>query len=375
MSPTNHQIILIGKDISSVYHGIKEFAPDHIHLLYTSETKDIPEPMFPLLSPSIKISKYLVDAYEGASVIRVCKQIHSRYKGNFTYNISEGTKLMAFAASYVAWQFQANIFYITQHSERVNCKTFYKELMVTKLSNQEIIQLNGNHLAKYQDIKELKASDIKDSFQIKNFIETYPLEHTRLQKFFGIYCNKRLERLPVSHLFGNNLRFKQRNGRMIVILRGRLLLKLDSSAGVQLFFCGRWWETLIAYFVKQWCDTQTAAPEAWQNVIFRTETPMKQTKNEIDVLLNNEQKLIFLECKSGAVTQNDIYKIDAVRETYGGDISQAVLASYYPIDTALAEKCKDLNIHVFAPQSNEERIHYIETLPKWLENIVNKTEI
>ena len=69
------------------------------------------------------------------------------------------------------------------------------------------------------------------------------------------------------------------------------------------------------------------------------------------------------------------YKIDAVRETYGGDISQAVLASYYPIDTALAEKCKDLNIHVFAPQSNEERIHYIETLPKWLENIVNKTEI
>ncbi len=40
-----HQIILLGKDITSVYHGIKEFGADHIHLLYTDATD---HPMQPL---------------------------------------------------------------------------------------------------------------------------------------------------------------------------------------------------------------------------------------------------------------------------------------------------------------------------------------
>lgn len=41
-----HQIILLGKDITSVYHGIKEFGPDHVHLLCTNETKDVALPYF-----------------------------------------------------------------------------------------------------------------------------------------------------------------------------------------------------------------------------------------------------------------------------------------------------------------------------------------
>ena len=40
-----HQIILLGKDITSVYHGIKEFGADHIHLLYTDATNHIETPM------------------------------------------------------------------------------------------------------------------------------------------------------------------------------------------------------------------------------------------------------------------------------------------------------------------------------------------
>ena len=48
-----HQIILLGKDITSVYHGIKEFGPDHVHLLCTNETKEVAAPLFPLLPDGI----------------------------------------------------------------------------------------------------------------------------------------------------------------------------------------------------------------------------------------------------------------------------------------------------------------------------------
>ena len=95
----------------------------------------------------------------------------------------------------------------------------------------------------------------------------------------------------------------------------------------------------------------------------------------MDVLLNNQQKLIFIECKSGNVTQNDIYKVDAVRETYGGDISLAVLASYYPVEDSLQEKCKDLQINLFAPAYIDDRIHHLDTLPDWLEKLSNSLQL
>ncbi len=89
----------------------------------------------------------------------------------------------------------------------------------------------------------------------------------------------------------------------------------------------------------------------------------------MDILINNRNNLIFLECKSGFISQDDVYKIDSVRETYGGDKNIAALASYYPLDPLIKEKCNDLGINVFAPDTEEERIGFVKTLPKWLTNI------
>ena len=91
--------------------------------------------------------------------------------------------------------------------------------------------------------------------------------------------------------------------------------------------------------------------------------------------MNNQQKLVFIECKSGNVTQNDIYKIDAVRETYGGDISQAVLASYYPVEKSLQDKCKDLQIHLFAPNFLTERSNYLNKMPAWLDKLADDLQL
>ena len=145
------------------------------------------------------------------------------------------------------------------------------------------------------------------------------------------------------------------------------LLTIPRTNGCHLYFEGRWWETLVADQVRQWSERQPSPREVWQSVIFQTGKDNTRTKNEIDVLLNNEMNLVFIECKSGYVSQNDIYKIDAVRETYGGDISQAVLASYYPLASDLRDKCKDLQIDLFAPLTAEERVDFIHTLPDRLD--------
>lgn len=371
-----HQIILIGKDITSVYQAIKEFGPDCIHLLFTSETEDVLGPMYPMLPQSIRRYSYLVEPYDGRCVMEVCRDIHRTFEGEFTYNLSEGTKLMAFAANQVAVEERAKAYYLTQQGEVVFIDGFERVPLMTSLSNEEMIRLSGNVIAGYYDCKDLKDQDIQLSWQIKRFIENYRQEHTHVQRYFSLYCGRRLDRLPSSHSFPDDLSFKQRDGGVLVFRSGKAILRLESPNGCHLYFEGRWWETLVAEKVHLWSDTKGDPPQAWQSVQFQLEKgSCEKTKNEVDVLLNDEQKLIFIECKSGQVTQNDIYKIDAVRETYGGDISLAVLASYYPVDADLREKCKDLQISVFAPSAFSDRIDHIEVLPQWLDTLEGKMMI
>ncbi|WP_293668054.1 DUF1887 family CARF protein [uncultured Parabacteroides sp.] len=370
-----HQIILLGKDITSVYHGIKEFGPDHIHLLYTDATDHIETPMYPLLPSSIRCNRYKAEPYNGNNVIDVCRRIHQEHQGEFTYNLSEGTKVMAFAAFVVAKESGADAFYLTQHGEVVHLSRFENHPLQSSLNNDEILSLSGNILADYHDAKKLSDEDVKASKRIKQFIEQYPQEHARIQKFFSIFCKRQLDRLPSSKIFANNLRFKQRNGSILITLREYVLLRLHQSNATRLYFEGRWWETLVANQVRNWSLQRENSPEVWQSVIFQTNGQDAHAKNEIDVLLNNQQKLIFIECKSGNVTQNDIYKIDAVRETYGGDISQAVLASYYPVEDSLQEKCKDLQIHLFAPTFLTERNTYLNKMPAWLDKLADDLQL
>lgn len=371
-----HQIILLGKDITSVYHGIKEFAPDHVHLLCTNETKDVADPLFPLLPANIRRTLYRTEPYDGEHVRNVCRKIHqANPSAEFAYNLSEGTKLMAFAAFTIAKEYNVPAFYLTQLGDLIWLDNFEMRPMKSQLDNKEILGLSGNILTEYQDAKQLSDTDIHASLLIKQFIEKYPKEHSMIQKFFNIFCERDISRLPASRVFKNGLRFKHRQDTFLIAQQNHILLKLSTPNALMLFFKGRWWETLVASKVRSWSQTHPNRPEVWQSVIFRTEGENPKTKNEVDVLLNNQQQLIFIECKSGQITQNDIYKVDAVRETYGGDISLAVLASYYPVEDSLQEKCKDLQINLFAPAYMDERIDHLDALPTWLERLSNSLQL
>jgi len=370
-----HQIILLGKDISSVYHGIKEFSPDCIHLIFTEQTRSVADNMFPLLPPEVLRFYYQTEPYHGDKVMDVCREIHKKHSGEFTYHLSEGTKPMAFAAFRVAMEMGVRSFYLTQLGELVWLDTFEKVKMQSTLDNEEILKLSGNTLSEYHDIRELNDEDTQASMLIKHFIEVYPHEHSRIMKFFGIFCQRQISRLPASKQLSNDLKFKIKDGSLLVTQRGNTLLRLPQSNAVYLYFKGSWWETLVANQVRLWSEEKTNAPEIWQNVIFGMGGENPRAKNEVDVLVNNKQKLIFIECKSGIITQNDVYKIDGVRETYGGDISRAVLASYYPVETYLQEKCDDLQINLFAPSYLAERIDHLDKMPEWLDQLTTELQL
>ena len=75
------------------------------------------------------------------------------------------------------------------------------------------------------------------------------------------------------------------------------------------------------------------------------------------------------------ITSADIFKIDSVRRTYGGNNSKALLISYLPVASSLLEKCKDLGIYCFAPEDMAARTWHVKSLPQWLDTIVQMHEL
>jgi hypothetical protein len=330
--------------------------------------------MFSLLPDSIQHRMHFIEAYDAGSVITVCKKIHQDFNGEFYYNLSEGTKLMAFSAFLIAKEYGAVAFYLTQQGEVVNLDTFEKSQMQSMLENEEILILNGSELSTYDDTKNLADTTICSAQQIKRFIESYPDENGRMQKYFDSHCDRHISRLPKSYTFSTQLHFTIEEGTLLLSVKGETLLDIPYPNACMLYFEGRWWETLVAAKAREWSYRRVHLPEVWQSVIFHTHSG-SHIKNEVDILLNDEQKLIFIECKSGNVTQNDVYKVDAIRETYGGDISLAILASYFPVESNLREKCGDLQIALFAPESVAARINHLDMLPKWLDRLANSIQI
>lgn len=75
------------------------------------------------------------------------------------------------------------------------------------------------------------------------------------------------------------------------------------------------------------------------------------TENEIDVLLMHDVVPVFISCKNGVVTSDELYKLNAVAERFGGQYAKKVLVAT-AIDTLgeagkyLRQRAKDMNIRI-----------------------------
>lgn len=375
-----HQIITLGRENVSVYHGLKEYKPDVVHFLITKLTADFHLPLLEMLDDNkISWKTYMVEPYNGLSVKDVCLKIQEENPDNdFLYNLSEGTKIMSFAAFEVAKKMNAKVIFLTQTGKIVDLIDFSSSQMQTPLSNLEILKLSGSRLWTYLNVKELPYADIQTAHKIKDFIESYPDMFSAIGRYYKYNCKRKIENLPQEFEVNHEIKVYIRNGRVSITRRGNPILNLQHTNSSFLMFGGRWWEAVVATQVKEWAEKHKSDSneglqiEAWQSVVFQANSNQRMVKNEVDILINNRNNLIFLECKSGFISQDDVYKMDSVRETYGGDSSIAALASYYPLDSVIKEKCHDLDIKTFSPNSIDEKDDFINNLPHWLDQFLRE---
>lgn len=375
-----HQIITVTKDLASVYLGIKEFGPDVVHLIMIDEVRAECQDMLRLLPDSIEVKEYFTEPYDGIKVESICEEIHTNFEGEFQYNLTSGTRIMVISAYNIAIKYNTNTFFISQEDKLISLPSYDSRDLLHSLDNEEILSIYGETIKSFSDLDELNKEDIICSSKIKKFIEKYYNQYTKIKRYFKRYRVEDFTKKDAKYKVEEFLEFELKGGRMKIFYKQNQIFISDNPNCAFLFFVGRWWECLVAQQVKFWSQSRKRDDDIWQSVVFDSESAdfnneSSPVKNEIDILVNDDTRLLIMECKSGYISQDNIYRLDSVRETYGGDKSKAILISYYPLDEVLQEKCDDLHIHFFAPSTYQERIFNLSKLPMYLDSVLGVAEI
>ena len=276
---------------------------------------------------------------------------------------------MLLAAQSVITDKQAKGFYINQDYSLIEVPSYSKKSINSQLTIKDFFSLSGHKTFKAKAFNDFTASD----FKVSNEIELFAASNKLYSKVTETMRKKFKSSLPdkgVETGIGN-ASVKWDKGVVEILNNNKLVVSFKSNSVKELFFNAGWWELVVASEVAKWGKAK--------EIIVQCELPFKSDskalKNEIDILLNTGNKLIFVECKSGNIKQEDINKMKVIKQTYGGIISKSLLVSRFIPSQSILEKCKELDIEVYYVYAFQRIVNPLKNIIKTLEKIEKRTSI
>lgn len=363
-----HQISFLGGQLLPIYIGIKEFMPDKVHLIASEESK---QGLIVLndLFKELKFSEFICDPFDFYSIKKRIENIVDKVDANdvVTINLTGGTKIMLLAAQSIISDTQVKGFYINQDYSLIEVPSYEKKQIVSQLSVKDFFGLSGHKTFTAKTLSTFAPSDFKVSNEIESFATS-----NRLYSKVNDYIRKKFKTIPEKgfEITNGNTSVKWDNG-LVEIQNNKSVISFKSNSVKELFFNASWWELIVASEVSKWAKAK--------EVMLHCELPFKSDhktlKNEIDILLNTGNKLIFVECKSGNIKQEDINKMKIIKQTYGGIISKSLLVSRFMPPQSITEKCKELDIEVYYVYALQRMVNPLKNIHKTLDKLEKRTSI
>jgi hypothetical protein len=357
---------LIGKETTPNFRAYKEFQPEVLIHIYSKETigaSDILVSMVDNTKTEVKL--IIVDGDNYSDVLLKLQEFDFDLNPDdfISINITGGTKMMALALMEFSKSIKSknlDFFYIDW---KQNIQWYLKnevEIFCDDLELDEFVKLKGQKIKskdhfidvynKYQNSVNHINELVKDSITRKKwdyFLESYV---SKIRKLVSNPVNRgksiyNLHKKWLLETENKRLEIVWGTQSFKVLDKDIVLIELDQSVEEieWLIFNAGWFELLTAIkFSKKYDENQI-----FMNVKFPVLKDVEFDKNEVDILINDGGKLIFVECKSGDVKSDDINSIRVRKETYGGLISENILVTRYALSkNILLEKCKELEIEV-----------------------------
>lgn len=352
-------INLIGKETIPNFHAYKEIQPDILIQVFSDFSKKAANIIAALIDiNATKVFSIECDGWNFTDLLGKLRQNVKILANDELYvNVTGGTKMMALAAYEFAKEQAPNIdvkiFYTTTNSEIVwfrekdhltsfNSVFSIKELIT--LQNQKI-NSSFNFDETYEKFKtqiEIIDKDLPKSSSSWNKFLTCINNYVRIKEEKNQTFSKIAETLNSSQ---NLFLIEKKHNLISISLEKKSWMKFELPDTEVLWFLvnGGWFELMVAErLVKKYPNY-----ELLLNVIFNFKSNQKLVRNEVDVLMSDGNKLIFIECKSGIINSKDIDAIKIRKEVYGGLIGDSILVGRYPLNPMaehLKEKIKEYGI-------------------------------
>jgi|GEM_PF-6056388 len=305
------------------YIGAEIVRPDIHILLFTDREVSAKSYLRSCLSG--KIEETQVDAYTPDCISQAIRQkVVSMSKIEWYLNVTCGTKIMALAAFQTFRELGGTIFYVNTE-------------------NSEVIWFNQGGV---------QCEPLNVTIDIPTYLKLYG--HRILEE--GIPQYPRLASIILNN-------YEKWEGFLKQVRRtdGEAFLSLlHAYKGGAIFGCLRrlgyagndseeWgYQNLIDYMKGFWLEDivylklkATACTDIRMRVKLGWADIRGGCKNEFDVLAIYANKLYFFECKSGKLDQNDLHKLEALREVTGGTFGRAFLICTQADTGAIRERLRD----------------------------------
>lgn len=368
-----HQITFVGGQLLPVFVGIKEFSPDKIHFIVSEESKNKISLLKPFFTDKV-FSEKQCNPFDFTSIKTKLTDILEKIESSdeVQFNLTGGTKVMVLAAQAIMQEKNIKGFYINLDNTFLQLPSYEIKKITSEITTKEFLEMTGHKISHSNVLSDFS----NDDFKSVSAIESFSLSHDKLLLQINSKIRKSYDKLNKIPTNGNleineTCKLNWTANKISVMHTGKEILKIDSPNSRSLFFNAGWWELTVAKTISQW----TKAKELLIQCELPFKTDINSTKNEIDVLVNIGGKLIFVECKSGIVKQEDINKMRIVKDTYGGIISKSLLVSRFMPSTTIIEKCKELNIEVFFSFVGRNQINSLTKLINTLDKLEKKLTI
>ena len=361
-------ITLVGGQPAPVYNTIVAVKPEKVIFIYSQESHDTL--LRVVREISIKYEQIKLDPIDIVKTDKKAKELSDRHANDeVSLNISSGTKVWSYFFS-ITFEKKTNVSIVFMDQNNVlwdlKNKTSSKDFI---FDMHVLFRLYGNSLENnYRKLSEYTTQDIELIDKIENA--------RRYNQNDFKYLMAVLDKQKQNQLRNNiNGRFELPSGSFVewdkqdynvnicLYKKGKAIHStLNSPNIINLAFNSGWFELKIANILSLWDKSK--------DICLNCKFPYVANidKNEVDIIVNTGNKILFVECKTQITNTTDIDKFRSVVKTYGGMGSKALFVTDAKMSNIAKQKCEEHNILTFSLQDDNLGLPTYKVLQLLLDN-------
>lgn len=351
-------IALVGGQPAPIYNSITALKPDYVVFIYSKESKwvfenvakeiDIPFDGSIELDPNdsksaemtLKCAKGLAEKYSQDTIIVDISGGLKSWSHIFgiTFNGLPNSTVVYIDQNNVLWDY--NKMSGTKLDLELDMLTHFR-LYGNSIENnykrfKDYTDSDNDALTKIEEIRKFNYKDFNRLLTVLSKPNNNSLRFNKFGKFILDDTNSYVEWEKTT---------PEKDGfvRICLYKKGEIKeVQMESPNVVDLAFNSGWFE----YKVAKLFSSLDYAKEIYLNCKF----PYRKgiDKNEVDIIINTGDKILFVECKTQITTPTDIDKFRSVIKTYGGMGSKGIFVTDSPMDDIIKKKCEEHEISTFS---------------------------